>query len=140
MRDNGGTGRRAQSLCSRLPVLESFHWTPYTPRKSSTTDTELTYAHSSESGWEERQGTASTDGSRLCTRIRSQYISSTDLETLTLQLVGLMSDLGHILARLGISQYLGSFIEEGFETWETVLDITESDLSGQPLVQSSCGC
>lgn len=39
-----------------------------------------------------------------------------------------MSDLGYVLARLGIPQYLESFVEEGFETWETVLDITESDL------------
>ena len=44
------------------------------------------------------------------------------------QFARFMSDLGYVLARLGISQYLESFIEEGFETWETVLDITESDL------------
>lgn len=39
-----------------------------------------------------------------------------------------MSELSYVLARLGISQYLESFIAEGFETWETVLEITESDL------------
>ncbi|KAI9834871.1 MAG: hypothetical protein M1819_002779 [Sarea resinae] len=39
-----------------------------------------------------------------------------------------MTELGPIFARLGIAQYLGSFLAEGFETWETVLDITESDL------------
>jgi hypothetical protein len=39
-----------------------------------------------------------------------------------------MTDLGPILARLGIDQYLDAFIGEGFDTWETVLDITESDL------------
>lgn len=39
-----------------------------------------------------------------------------------------MNELSDVLARLGLSQYLESFIEEGFETWETVLDITESDL------------
>ena len=39
-----------------------------------------------------------------------------------------MTDLRHTLARLGLSQYYGTFVEEGFETWETVLDITESDL------------
>lgn len=32
------------------------------------------------------------------------------------------------MARLGMSQYLESFIAEGFEMWETVLEITESDL------------
>ncbi|PSN65557.1 hypothetical protein BS50DRAFT_589950 [Corynespora cassiicola Philippines] len=40
-----------------------------------------------------------------------------------------MSDLGERLARLGLSQYLESLVAEGFDTWETVLDITESDLS-----------
>jgi len=39
-----------------------------------------------------------------------------------------MSDLRQRLARLGLSQYLDAFIAEGFDTWETVLDITESDL------------
>jgi len=39
-----------------------------------------------------------------------------------------MSDLGHRLARLGLSQYLEAFVAEGFDTWDTVLDITESDL------------
>ncbi|KAL7268498.1 hypothetical protein RUND412_008876 [Rhizina undulata] len=40
-----------------------------------------------------------------------------------------MTDLGEVLARLGLSQYLGRLIEEGFEKWETVLDITEQDLA-----------
>jgi len=39
-----------------------------------------------------------------------------------------MSDLREKLARLGLSQYLEAFTAEGFDTWETVLDITESDL------------
>lgn len=39
-----------------------------------------------------------------------------------------MSDLGSRLERLGLSQYLEVFVSEGFDTWETVLDITESDL------------
>ena len=39
-----------------------------------------------------------------------------------------MTGLGEILARLGLSQYLGRLIDEGFEKWETVLDITEQDL------------
>ncbi|WYZ34674.1 hypothetical protein EsH8_I_000950 [Colletotrichum jinshuiense] len=33
-----------------------------------------------------------------------------------------------IFAELGISQYLSIFLEQGFDTWETILDITESDL------------
>lgn len=37
-------------------------------------------------------------------------------------------DLGARLERLGLSQYLEVFVAEGFDTWETVLDITESDL------------
>ena len=39
-----------------------------------------------------------------------------------------MSDLGERLERLGLSQYLDALLAEGFDTWETVLDITESDL------------
>lgn len=39
-----------------------------------------------------------------------------------------MTELGRIFARLGIEQYLDSFIVEGFDTWETVLDIQEGDL------------
>ncbi|KAI9814729.1 MAG: hypothetical protein M1827_002995 [Pycnora praestabilis] len=39
-----------------------------------------------------------------------------------------MTQLDSILARLGLSQYLSKFEEEGFDTWETILDITESDL------------
>ncbi len=39
-----------------------------------------------------------------------------------------MTDPGPIFDRLGLGQYLERFIDEGFETWETVLDITESDL------------
>ena len=39
-----------------------------------------------------------------------------------------MTDLYPILSRLGLAQYVARFSEEGFENWETVLDITESDL------------
>ncbi|KAF2499378.1 hypothetical protein BU16DRAFT_269122 [Lophium mytilinum] len=39
-----------------------------------------------------------------------------------------MNDLGERLERLGLSQYLDAFVAEGFDTWETILDITESDL------------
>ncbi|KAF2660985.1 HMG-box [Lophiostoma macrostomum CBS 122681] len=40
-----------------------------------------------------------------------------------------MSDLSARLERLGLSQYLDAFVAEGFDTWETLLDITESDLA-----------
>lgn len=36
--------------------------------------------------------------------------------------------LQNILAELGMSQYLGAFLDQGFDTWDTVLDITEKDL------------
>jgi hypothetical protein len=36
--------------------------------------------------------------------------------------------LGTILEELGIAQYLDVFLHQGFDTWETILDITESDL------------
>ena len=38
------------------------------------------------------------------------------------------SDLESIFAELGLSQYLGSFIEQGFDEWDIILDIQESDL------------
>ncbi|KAL2065020.1 hypothetical protein VTL71DRAFT_4160 [Oculimacula yallundae] len=38
-----------------------------------------------------------------------------------------MTDLASIFAELGISHYLHDFIDQGFDTWETILDITESD-------------
>lgn len=40
-----------------------------------------------------------------------------------------MNDLGERLERLGLSQYLDVFVAEGFDSWETILDITESDLN-----------
>ncbi|CAZ86497.1 unnamed protein product [Tuber melanosporum] len=40
-----------------------------------------------------------------------------------------MTDLEEVLARLGLSQYLGRLSEEGFEKWEAVMDITEQDLA-----------
>lgn len=40
-----------------------------------------------------------------------------------------MSDLRQRLTRLGLAQYVEVFTAEGFDTWDTVLDITESDLS-----------
>jgi len=39
-----------------------------------------------------------------------------------------MTDLSDKLEGLGLGQYLDSFVTEGFDTWEIVLDITESDL------------
>lgn len=36
--------------------------------------------------------------------------------------------LAEVFGDLGISQYLDSFLDQGFDTWETILDITESDL------------
>jgi hypothetical protein len=38
-----------------------------------------------------------------------------------------MTGLGDIFAELGISQYLQDFLDQGFDTWDTILDITESD-------------
>jgi len=38
-----------------------------------------------------------------------------------------MTELRDIFAELGISHYLHDFLEQGFDTWETILDITESD-------------
>ncbi|TGZ79308.1 hypothetical protein EX30DRAFT_110673 [Ascodesmis nigricans] len=40
-----------------------------------------------------------------------------------------MSELAEVLERLGLSQYLARLQDEGFDRWETVLDITEQDLA-----------
>ena len=39
-----------------------------------------------------------------------------------------MTDLASHLHRLGLDHYLDALYNEGFDTWETVLDIQESDL------------
>ncbi|KAI1103347.1 hypothetical protein F4804DRAFT_342595 [Jackrogersella minutella] len=39
-----------------------------------------------------------------------------------------MNSLEPILGELGIPQYFDAFIDQGFDSWETILDITESDL------------
>jgi len=39
-----------------------------------------------------------------------------------------MTDLSDRLEQLGLSQYLDSFVSEGFDTWDILADITESDL------------
>lgn len=37
-------------------------------------------------------------------------------------------ELEDIFRELGIAQYLETFVDQGFDTWGTVLDILESDL------------
>jgi hypothetical protein len=39
-----------------------------------------------------------------------------------------MTDIEEELKRLGLSEYLEVLVAEGFDTWKTILDITESDL------------
>lgn len=39
-----------------------------------------------------------------------------------------MADLELTLTWLGMNRYLERFIEAGFDSWETVLEITENDL------------
>lgn len=39
-----------------------------------------------------------------------------------------MTELVEIFDELGLTQYLDSFLDQGFDTWETILDITEPDL------------
>jgi hypothetical protein len=39
-----------------------------------------------------------------------------------------MNSLREQLERIGLSQYYNTLVDEGFDTWETVLDVTESDL------------
>lgn len=37
-------------------------------------------------------------------------------------------DLEPVFRELGLSQYLDAFVDQGFDSWETILDIQESDL------------
>lgn len=37
-------------------------------------------------------------------------------------------ELDTVFRELGLSQYLDSFVDQGFDTWDTILDIQESDL------------
>ena len=37
-------------------------------------------------------------------------------------------DLDKVFADLGLSQYLDTFVDQGFDVWDTILDIQESDL------------
>jgi hypothetical protein len=39
-----------------------------------------------------------------------------------------MTDIAPYLERLGLEQYFDAFIGEGFDSWETLLDIQETDL------------
>lgn len=39
-----------------------------------------------------------------------------------------MTELADIFDELGLTQYLDSFLDQGFDTWDTILDITEPDL------------
>lgn len=37
-------------------------------------------------------------------------------------------DLEAIFGELGLAQYLDAFVEQGFDEWDIILDIQESDL------------
>lgn len=39
------------------------------------------------------------------------------------------TEVSSILTQLGLSQYLGAFVDEGFDTWDALIDIQEPDLS-----------
>lgn len=39
-----------------------------------------------------------------------------------------MTTLKQVLDRLDLARYHDAFVNEGFDTWETLMDITESDL------------
>jgi hypothetical protein len=60
-------------------------------------------------------------------------------EEAPIPLFWMMKQLEAIFAELGITQYLDVFVDQGFDTWETILDITESDLLvgvfSSPMVQ-----
>jgi len=39
-----------------------------------------------------------------------------------------MTSLRSVLDEMGLAQYAQAFADEGFDTWATLMDITESDL------------
>jgi len=39
-----------------------------------------------------------------------------------------MTPLRSMLDEMGLAQYAQAFADEGFDTWTTLMDITESDL------------
>jgi hypothetical protein len=39
-----------------------------------------------------------------------------------------MAELAEKFDELDLAQYLDRFLEQGFDTWDTILDITETDL------------
>lgn len=39
-----------------------------------------------------------------------------------------MTPLGDTLAGMGLGAYTARFRDEGFDTWDTLMDITETDL------------
>ena len=39
-----------------------------------------------------------------------------------------MTELVEIFDDIGLTQYLHSFLEQGFDTWDTIVCITEPDL------------
>jgi hypothetical protein len=50
-----------------------------------------------------------------------------------------MTELAEKLDELDLAQYLDRFHEQGFDTWDTILDITEPDLYVLgPLILASC--
>ena len=58
-------------------------------------------------------------------------------------LAWMAQQLETVFGELGIAQYLNVFIDQGFDTWETILDITESDLYvtfGAFRVREGLGC
>ena len=48
-----------------------------------------------------------------------------------------MADLELTLSWLDMSQYLERFVQAGFDSWETVLEITEDDLEVSMLIGPS---
>jgi len=40
-----------------------------------------------------------------------------------------MAEIETLLSRLGMSEYTTRFLAEGFDVWESIMDITETDLA-----------
>jgi hypothetical protein len=64
-------------------------------------------------------------------RVRPRKIVTTrklPLDVLSQVQTCCMTELTDVLEEIGLGQYLETFIEHGFDTWDTFADITEPDL------------
>ena len=61
-------------------------------------------------------------------RVRAQFVTCAPPQTLTFSVVMAASGFWEALDRLGLSQYHDGLVQEAFDSWDVLADITEEDL------------